>query len=131
VIEAKDGMDPTLRVYNLVRAYVMSRTERKCGIAWESFRDRRSIDQQGRERIDVPDKYKEARAAVCTDAFLRIRSCRSRQDFIDYFTGTLCSVPQFLPQAEFEQVSAALLDGEQWEDIKALTMLALSGLSTL
>ena len=127
--EAKTASDLTQRIYDLVRAYVMTRTERKCGIAWESFKDRKIKDEQGLERIDIPPEYRKQRESVCSGAFLRIRACRSRQDFVDYFTGTICSVPQYLPRAAFEQVSMTLLNEENWEDAKALAMLALSGLS--
>jgi CRISPR-associated protein Cmx8 len=129
MVDGKTAIDPTQRIYKLVRAYVMTRTERKCGFAWDSFKDRKIKDEKGLEHIDVPPEYRKERESVCTSAFLRIRSCRSRQDFIDYFTGTICSVPQYLPPAEFEQVSMTLLDEENWEDVKALAMLALSGLS--
>jgi CRISPR-associated protein Cmx8 len=128
MVEGKTTTDPT-RIYRLVQSYVMTRTERKCGIAWESFKDRKVKDEHGSERVDVPPEYRKQRESVCTGAFLRIRACRSRQDFIDYFTGTICSVPQYVPRAEFEQISTTLLDAENWEDVKALVMLALSGLS--
>lgn len=122
----------TERIYKLVRGYVMTRTEKKSGIAWDSFKERKIRDPQtGAERIDVPPRYRDVRESVCTDAFLRMRACRSRQDFVDYFTGTICSVPQFLPPGEYQAVSSAILDGEGWEDAKALAMLALSGLSRI
>lgn len=127
--EARPAPDPAIMIYKLVRAYVQSRTERKSGITWDSIKDRKTKSDDGKERIDIPPRYREARESVCTDAFLRMRACRSRQDFIDYFTGTVCSVPQYLPSAAFEQVSVMLLDAENWEDMKALAMLALSGLS--
>ena len=122
--------DVAERIFQLARTYVQTRTERKCGIAWSDFKDRRITDPAtNKSRIDVPTKYREARESVTTHAFLRIRACHCREDFIDYFTGTLCSVPQYLPQEEFAQVSKALLDADRWEDVKSLTMLALSGLS--
>lgn len=128
--DAITATDLTDRIWRLVRSYVLARTERRCGIAWDSFRDRKIKDPQtGAERIDVPQKYREARESVSQTAFLRIRSCHSREDFIEYFTGTLCSVPQFLPQEEYAKVSLILLDDDRWEEVKALTMLALSGLS--
>jgi CRISPR-associated protein Cmx8 len=124
--------DLTNRVWRLVRSYVFTRTERKCGISWDSFRDRKIKDpQSSTERIDVPQKYRDARESICQTAFLRVRSCHSREDFIDYFTGTICSVPQFLPEDEYTKVSLILLDENRWEEMKALTMLALSGVSRL
>lgn len=118
------------RIFTLVRSYVFARTERKCGIRWEEFKDRKITGPDGEgERIDVPLKYREARESVSTGAFLRVRACRSREDFIGYFTGTICSVPQYLQKTEFVRVSHMLLDSERWEDVKALTMLALSASS--
>jgi len=110
----------------MVYAYIMRRTERRCQIKWDDFRDKRVHDAaSGRDRIDVPQKYREAREKVCTDAFLAMRSRRSRQDFVEYFIGTLCSEPQFLPEDEYYGLTDALLGGETaWEDVKALAMLA-------
>ncbi|MFN7932977.1 MAG: hypothetical protein U0R19_06595 [Bryobacteraceae bacterium] len=118
------------RIFRLVQTYVISRAERKTGIPWDSFKDKRKKDEaSGRERMDVPEKFREARESIATQAFLRARACRSRQDFVDFFSGTVCSVPQFLPREEFERISVALLDEERWEDLKSLTMLALSSVS--
>jgi len=118
------------RVHDLVSAYVYRKTEAKSGIKWEDFKEKKITDPAtGRVRTDVPQPYRDAREKVCTDAFLRLRSCKSREDFITYFTGTICSVPQFLPQEEYQKFSSALLSGEAWIEVKALAMLALSALS--
>jgi CRISPR-associated protein Cmx8 len=117
------------RVYNLVRAYVFRKTETRSGIEWDDFKNKRVMDDTGRERLDVPQRYREAREKVCRDAFLRLRACRAREDFISYFSGTICSVPQYLPDVEYRAVAQAILSEDQWEEVKALAMLALSGLS--
>ena len=118
------------RIYQVVRTFVMVRTERKCGIAWDQFKDRKITDPtSGRISIDVPAPYRDARESVATNAFLRVRSCKSKEDFMEFFTATICSVPQFLPVEQFREVTSALLDDNRWEETKALTMLALSGLS--
>jgi len=104
------------RVHDLVTGYVLHKTEAKSGIAWKEYNASKS------------EKYREAREKVCADAFLRLRSCRSRDDFVSFFTGTICSVPQFLPLEEYERFSLALLDEVKWEDVKALAMLTLSSL---
>jgi hypothetical protein len=36
-----------------------------------------------------------------------------------------------LPEAEYQTVADAILTDERWEEVKALTMLALSGLSNV
>lgn len=117
------------RVHDLVQTYVRLRTESKSGIQWKDFKDRKVRDESGKERLDVPAKYREARTKVCTDAFLRLRACRAREDFVAYFTGTICSVPQFIRPDDYQEIALALLDGELWEDVKGLSMLALSRLS--
>jgi len=121
-------LDPQLseRIHSMVRAYVMRRTEVKSGIPWDSFKDRRTADN----RLDVPQRYREVRQKVCMDAFLALRGRRAREDFVAYFTGTVCSVPQYLPEAEYEVVAQALMS-DRWEEAKALAMLALSACSNI
>ena len=122
--------DLATRVHDLVARYVQRRTETRCGITWDSFKDRFSVDETtGRQRREVPQAYREAREKVCTDAFLAMRARRSREEFVTYFTGSICAVPQFLPRAEFAAFASTLLDEERWEDIKSLAMLALAALA--
>jgi len=113
-----------LRVYRLVREYAQHKTERRCDIKWESFKDKKN----DKGYVDVPQKYREAREKVCADAFLSVRSRKAREDFAAYFTGTLCSIPQFLKEDDYRLLSEALVT-EQWEDVRNLTMLALSAMS--
>lgn len=119
------------RVHDIVEQYVRQRTEAKSGIKWADFKDRRITDPTtGRTRIDVPQRYQEVREKVCQDAFLSMRACRSREDFVTYFTGTICAVPQYLPMGEYQALAEALLGGDdEWEQVKALSMLTLSALS--
>lgn len=120
------------RVHSIVKAYVYRKSESKSGIKWDDFKNKKVKDEStGKERINVPAKYREVREKVCADAFLRLRACKAREDFVSYFTGTICSVPQFLPEAEYHTVADAILTDERWEEVKALTMLALSGLSNV
>jgi len=120
------------RVHGLVKTYVYRKSESKSGIKWDDFKDKKVKDKStGKEQISVPQRYREVREKVCTDAFLRLRACKAREDFVSYFTGTICSVPQFLPEAEYQTVADAILADERWEEVKALAMLALSGLSNV
>jgi CRISPR-associated protein Cmx8 len=115
-----------------VKTYVYRKSESKSGIKWDDFKDKKVKDKStGKEQISVPQRYREVREKVCTDAFLRLRACKAREDFVSYFTGTICSVPQFLPEAEYQTVADAILADERWEEVKALAMLALSGLSNV
>ena len=114
----------TERVYKLVQAYVFRKTESKSGI------NRKVKDPNtNRERIDVLQRYREAREKVCMDAFLRFRACHAKEDFVSYFTGTICSVPHYLPEAEYQTVADTILSDVRWEEVKALAMLALSSFS--
>lgn len=116
----------SIRIYQLVSNYVNRRTEEKSG---RSFKDlKRDKGPNGKERVLYPAEYREAREKVCADAFLGIRGRRDK-DFVEYFTGTFCSVPQFLPEAEFVGVAQALTN--DWETVKTLSMLALSAASYL
>jgi CRISPR-associated protein Cmx8 len=122
----------TDRVYKLVQAYVFRKTESKSGIKWDDFKNKRVKDPvTKRERIDVPQRYRDQRERICTDAFLRFRACHAKEDFVSYFTGTICSVPHYLPEAEYQALADALLSDEQWEEVKALAMLALSSFSRI
>lgn len=98
-----------LLVYQIAKQYVVRKVGMKDGLAW-----------------NTPNKGKEYRDAVektARSAFLAVRS-RNNEDFIEYFTGTLCSVPQFLPKESFERMSKALLEDSR--HVRTLTMMALS-----
>mgnify|MGYP001566400059 CR=1 FL=1 len=113
-----------LCVHRLTREYVNRRTEEKSKVKWEDFKN--SKDDKG--RIMYPLKYREEREKVCSDAFLAMRGRRDK-DFVEYFTGTVCSVPQFLPEEDYLVVSQELINRP--DTVKTLSMLALSACSYL
>lgn len=124
-MSAQDNSDElAVHVYKLIRTYVNRRTEEKSGKKYQDFKGDR--DKNG--RILYPREYRESRGKVCSDAFLATRGRRDR-DFVEYFTGTICSVPQYLPEADYLAVSRALMT--DWQTVKTLTMLALSAQSYL
>lgn len=108
-----------LRVHSMIRAYISHKTEKRCGKSYADFKASGYKDGQ----------YVEANNKVCMDAFLAIRSRKDHREFVAYFTSTICSVPQFLNTEQYQHLSVALLDPEQWESLKSLSMLALSALS--
>jgi len=108
-------------VYRLLRHYAQLKSESKSGRRYEDFKHQ--IKEKG-----YPTDYYDAREKVCRDAFLAIRG-RREADFVEYFTGTICSVPHYLPEEEFIRVSQALL--HDWETVKTLSLLALSAHSYL
>ena len=109
-------------VHRLTRAFVNHETKEKSKVDFESLRR----DDQG--RVHYPEAYREAREKACSNAFLAIRGRRA-EDFVEYFTGTICSVPQFLKEDEFLALSRALIDTP--DTVKVLSMLALSAHSYL
>ncbi len=83
-------------VYRLTRAYV----EREAAEKSELDREALAKMKDGRGRRVYPKKYREMREKVCTGAFLAMRGRRA-EDFLEYFVGTICSIPQFLKNDEY------------------------------
>lgn len=126
-----DGsLEISKRVHDMIQRYVYEKTKAKTGETPEDFPI--VIDPETkRERRAVSEKYRDVFSGVCEDAFLAMRSCRSREDFVAYFTGAICAVPQNLPTDDYQKLAAALLGSDDgWEHVKALAMLALSALSS-
>lgn len=127
--ESTETTDLSKRVHEIIQQYVYRRTEDKARMSWQEARNSARQDPQTGRMQTHPD-YRDARLKVCQDAFLAIRARRARQEFVAYFTGTICSVPQFLPLPQYQLIAQALLGaGDEWEDVKALAMLSLSALS--
>ncbi len=84
-------------IYRLTQSYVRRKTESK-----------------NKKRDDV-----------ARDAFLAVRS-RTGSDFVEYFCGTLCSVPQAISSADFQRIGQALRDEKGRAELRTLTLLALS-----
>lgn len=110
------------RVFRMIQHYVRWKTEEKSGVKYEDFKATKGDDG----RPIYPKAYREAQEKVCANAFLAMRGRRD-EAFVEYFTGTICSVPQFLPQEEYVAVSQALMT--DWSTVKTLSMLALSASS--
>ena len=118
-------------VYRLVHAHVRNQAEQRSGIRFESFRDKKIKDHWGRERIEFPDGYVEAREAICAELFLGFRA-RRESEFTGYFSEIVASVAQGanLPgESEFKLIAEALLDPQRWQDVRTLAMLAVSSAS--
>jgi CRISPR-associated protein Cmx8 len=122
--------DLVRRVRAITMNYILHRSEDRSGISYNSFRNKVIIDPEtNHSRLQVPDAYRTAREKVCADVFYALRACRTREDFVEYFVGTLCSVPQFLPENEYLGLSAVLLErDDRWQDARALAMLTVSAL---
>lgn len=118
-------VDLARRVHSIVREYVYRKTDARTNMKRADFPE--IVDPNtGRRRRQIPQDYLAAQRKVCEDAFLTMRSRRSRQDFVEYFTATICAVPHFLPDREYQALAVELLADDGWERVKALAMLALS-----
>lgn len=107
-------------IQRLIRTYVTNRSEEKSGVKFDSL----SKDEKGRRMY--PSSYREAVEKVCSDAFLAMRG-RKDKDFIEYFTGTICAVPQWLPEEDYLLIIQSLFNDS--ERVKTIAMLALSAQS--
>jgi len=120
------------RVHDMVEAYVRGRTESRTNLKWRELP--RVTDERGRPRIQYPERWRETQPKVAQEAFLQMRARRQQGDFVEYFAGTICSVAQFLPNAEYQALTEALLaggDSEQWEDVRALAMIAIATMANV
>ncbi len=118
------------KIFDIVGEFVANRSEKRSGVD----RERLPRDGDGRTKwtSDEGRKYTEAREKVATDAFLAIRG-RNADDFVEYFVGSICSVPQFMGakgvkrRDGFIEIAHALHGSEDRRvEMKNLTMLALS-----
>lgn len=100
-------------IYRVVGGYLIRKLSTKHQLVWDKVKDNPAL------RADF-EKYKER---LAKDAFLAIRS-RTGPDFIEYFSGTLCSVPQHIGEAGFLALTRALMT--ETETVRTLTLLALS-----
>jgi CRISPR-associated protein Cmx8 len=123
-MSAEENRDELLaiRVYKIVRNYVGRKAESRSKLRMKEF------PKDGDGKRLYPKDYREAVEKVCLDAFLAMRG-RREQDFVEYFTGTLCAVPHYLPEEDFLLVSQALIN--EPDKVKTLAMLAVSAASYL
>ena len=100
-------------IYQLVGTYLSKKLKGKYDLDWTT------VKGTPREK-----DYRENKEKLARDAFLAIRSRPNKEDFIEYFVSTICSVSQHLNQQSYLKVAEDLFS--RTEDIRTLTMLALS-----
>ena len=103
-------------VFELVRNYVSRKFSGKYDLKWSEVKD----------NPEQKKKYEDAKEKVAKDAFLAVRSRTEKDDFINYFASTLCSVPQYLKSEDYVTLTKALYDDTKRDHIRTLTLLALS-----
>ena len=118
------------KVYDFVGEFVAQRAEKRSGVKRDEL-----PRKDGKIDWSTPngktEEYLEAKEKVGTSAFLAIRG-RNSNEFVDYFVGSICAVPQFMgakgvsPEKGFVAISDALHESENKRtEMKNLTMLAL------
>ena len=130
------GMDEKLnlagKVFDIVGEFVARRAEKRSDVTREQFPRTEHGTIDWKKPTQDLTRYREARGKVATDAFLAIRG-RNVDEFVDYFVGSICAVPQFMgakgvgPRDGYIAVANALHESEDKRvEMKNLTMLALS-----
>ena len=110
------------RIYRIIGEYVNYKTDARSRMKYKDL----PSDADGKKIY--PKEFREAREKVASDAFLAMRSRRA-EDFVEYFTGTICSVPHFVQESEYIDLTHALIQAP--DTVKNLSMLALSAYSWL
>ncbi len=101
-------------LYQMVGSYISRKVKSKHDLDYESAKASGKLDA-----------YNKAREKIAREAFLAARS-RTGGDFVDFFTSTICSIPQHIKREEYAVVARALLDPAEIDKLRTLTMLALS-----
>jgi CRISPR-associated protein Cmx8 len=122
-IEMKEDVPETEQtlehlIFRRVQAYVLGKTERKYDLSWQKVQGNPAQQKE----------YGEKKEKVAREAFLAVRS-RTGADFVSYFTSTLCSVPQHASEGKYLQIARALMDPKSVEQVRSLTLLALSAVA--
>ena len=128
--EMSDQINIASKIYDMVGEFVAQRAEKRSGFKRDELPKKNGkIDWSNPS--EKTNRYLEAREKVSTDAFLAIRG-RNSDEFVDYFIGSICAVPQFMgakgvsPEQGFIAISDALHESEDKRtEMKNLAMLAL------
>jgi CRISPR-associated protein Cmx8 len=114
-------------ILRLVRTYVTRKLNTKHGLEWKSEWTNLRKTKEGREKLDKLRDYQEfneKKAKIAKSAFLDIRSRTETSEFINYFACTICSVPQYMKEEHFVQLTQDLY--EKTDEVRTITLLALS-----
>lgn len=111
-------------IFQLVKTYVSRKLKSKHDLEWKSEWKSLKGDELNK-RVDYQE-YSGKKSKIAKSAFLEVRSRTEQGDFIRYFTGTLCSVPQYMGSDSYVKLAQALYHEEEYEKVRTLTLLALS-----
>ena len=129
--EMSDQINIASKIYGIVGEFVAQRAEKRSGVKRDELPKKEDGKIDWSSSSQETSRYLEAREKVATDAFLAIRG-RNSDEFVDYFIGSICAVPQFMgaegvsPEQGFIAISDALHESEDKRtEMKNLAMLAL------
>jgi CRISPR-associated protein Cmx8 len=112
---------PPVIVNRVVRSYLLTRTKDKTGIDPDKFKTAEGeIDYKA-----VPGEFNEAKQKLAQSLILEFRSRRD-QAFVDHFATTFFSVTQRLNEPDRMELANLLTVADRRDDLKTLTLLALS-----
>ena len=112
-------------IFRLVSNYVSRKLKMKYDLEWKKS-EWKGLKNEALAKLPDYKKYSEMKMKVAKSAFLEVRSRTEQWDFIKYFTGTLCSVPQYMGTDSYVQLAKDLYDKNKYEKVRTLTLLALS-----
>jgi CRISPR-associated protein Cmx8 len=116
---------PPVILNRIVRNYLIAKAKTKSSVKWDSFSNENGEIQW--DSIPKPQlaSFNEAKNKLAESLFLEFRSRRD-QAFVDHFAATFFSVTQRLSDADRLELSNMLVASERRDDLKTLTLLALS-----
>lgn len=121
----KPKTPPAIVINRIVRNYLNSRAETKSGISLDKYRGEKKEVVWESIPANVLDEFNAAKLKVAESLFLEFRS-RKEQAFVDHFAATFFSVTQRMNEDDRLELADMLVNGERREDLKTLTLLALS-----
>lgn len=121
----KPKTPPAVVINRVVRNYLNSRAETKSGIGLDKFRGEKKEVLWESIPANVLEEFNAAKLKVAESLFLEFRS-RKEQAFVDHFAATFFSVTQRMNEEDRLELADMLVSGERREDLKILTLLALS-----
>ena len=116
-------------VLNMVRTYVIGKTEAKTGVAYSAIKteidsQKSAAKDEGKKNSPQKANFEETRRKLAERLFLEVRS-RHGRDFASYFAEHFGATKQFIASGnDFQQVCDSLL--KKPEDVRVITLLALS-----
>ena len=122
---ASPNTPPPVILNRIVRNYLQAKAQPKSGVKLDKYSNENGDIQWDSIPKDQLDAFNKAKNKLAEGLFLEFRSRRD-QAFVDHFAATFFSVTQRLSDADRLELSNMLIVSERRDDLKTLTLLALS-----